>query len=479
MPGEQDSGVPSQKMALAAAYGHHLLKDSSYARLSVHDLRTYAVLKPEQTLPQLVLERIAFDRSILPEAWDILLKRLPPPLDTPESTGLKPEGLISGADESDIRKAHLLRQGSSAMEKIKAQAPLREFTQMVIDRIGQIEDPDDPSADPKELEDFSLRERLVNAEPFVDYNFNNEPHFALNRPRDRQGSGAIMAMFPGTNEDLFVVADPVKNAELTTFILKNPDLLRFYLAKQLGLVQDHYVQQLNQEVSGAAIRKSLEMDLEVGQINFKAQAHFIDLLTKAARTHNGVTLTEVFRAREDEAAFKGKAKPVEDRRGVEGGHRTYGVSSIKDGSVDFFWRDEDYRTRQFTEKKVRVRINRETGTIKYTEIDPGDNGGEKETPYYEGKPSGGPASEIAGIIGAIEPLSKEDRYDHGLKGVREAKEFSDRLAETTNLVEFIGLLRYTKNFPKRELIVNQGQGFNIKVGITAPQGIQGDGSKNS
>ena len=451
---------PNDITKLVDRIGNATLDEYKYAALTTADLRQQTILEENQRLSDYLVDRLALDRSIQQEAFASLADSLPPPVDTDVARKLQ-HPLLAETEELGLRKRALGdKTAPDVLSELREYSSVREFADAVLDAAGVWKTDEDESFDPGRLKgDFETTEAVLDQTPVI-LRLGEKQHFALRVPRKSSGGtmSGLIDIIAGPNVGEFiVVADEDRNNELTSLLLKSPNLLKYYMAMTIGDVQKKKKEQVDNEIRKAGLQKYEEVNKENEALNDPIRIRAFELLLKDANTAGEIEVISIIRDRHDVATLRGESPPKLDRVGTESSVTHYKVRPEGDMLI-FNWRD---KFGQSDEYEAKVRLT--NGELEY-----GAKDDEGNFVWMSGEKSRYDAAPIHyNFFATIRVMTIDQSLKTGNLGINEAQRVSKELLGAGSSVELFGKFAELgiSGYPTQETIVNLNPKVRYDIGV--------------
>lgn len=330
----------------------------TYANLSEADLRHQKIIGEDETLIHFVTRELRLNESIQAEAYEAFCTASPPPVDTAEMRHWEHQPIFTLAEENEIRLAFF--QGQSAKLAESCAAP-EKLIQTIIATADAAAFGDSP-ADPTKFREYISKMELT-----------NKCVLALSKIADRHVWGVKIPTVRGTTnfrsetgeqeprltrvlpEKILAITDPDQNAEITSLILKNPPLLRYFMKNALLEIQGDFLSELSQKFYDAAEAKIWAAKAKASHINNQARAKFFELL-QTDTCVEPLEIISISRGTNTQAVWKGTAEP--SARPAESDSQTlrFTVRQVTSHCLEFTWADiRTTTTRAYQNGKMQLK----------------------------------------------------------------------------------------------------------------------------
>lgn len=458
-----------------------LLASQSYVKLSEADLRERGIIGIEESVADYVAREMHFDESLQAAALGMFCEEAPPPIDTSEVNQWEGKTLIPRDEEDQIRLTMLgVVEDTNLTEGVAKPEGLRRLVTGIVTEASILDLEGDSTADPEPFrKNVDTLMKLLDSEPEV-MKLNGQRCWGVRIPKgpsDGSAVGFLAGMLMGnTVGDYIVVADPDRNAELSTLVFSDSELLKHMVKKNIRSAQSNLRTQVDNDLRTIGLDKNEKAKNRVAELNNPARVGFFDkLLNDASREE--IEIIRVFRDRKDVETFEGERAFDPNRVGSESGETRFMVSKGENDELVFRWQGNETtwqtvqkdgrRVQQMvqTPKEFRARVRNNDGRLEYTDIgDAEDEAVWLEEPDYKHQN----ADRIFQLFRNIEVVTMEEWLEFGEKKGAPVARIVEDLRACSNSVEYANKFREygIAHYPTTELIVNPGKRVNYVVDST-------------
>ncbi len=461
-----------------------LLGEQSYTKLSERDLRDKGMIGHEETMADFVSREMRFDESLQPEALAMFCNEAPPPVDTTEVNQWEGKELFPRAEEDQVRLKMLgvVTDDENQVEASPKPEGLKRLVSGIVSEAAILDLDGDSTADPEPFRrNIDTLMKLLDSEPEV-MTLNGQQCWGVHIPRETKDGSAVgflagMLMGP-TVGDYIVVADPDRNAELSTLVFSDQELLRHMVKKNIRHAQSQARTKIDNELRTIGLEKYDEAKTKVNDMNNPARVGFFDRLIQDS-VQGDIELISVFRDRKDVETFQGERQYDPNRVGSESGESRFMVSKGRANELIFAWdgnettwetvEKDGKKIRQMvqTPKKLGARVRNNNGKLEYADLSGVENEVKwLEEPDYQSQN----ADKIHNIFRNIEVITMDEWLEFGEKKSEPVAQIIRGLNASASSVEYANKFREfgIAHYPTTEIIVNPGKKVNYVVDSTTP-----------